>query len=77
MSEEDIRALVALEYDFIAVDAAMGMLLDRLTPIPLIEEEIRCECVEIRNAVRSLLAKLDKPITEAVRLYETLEEAPF
>lgn len=77
MSEQDVRGLVALEYDFIAADAAMGLILDRLATLPLVEEEVQNEVVRVRYALRAMLNKLDKPITEAVRLFEALEPAPF
>lgn len=78
LCDADIRTLAYLEYDFIAIDSQLGDMLARLTLVSIPEAQTACEEVsKLRYALRSVLHKLDAPVTEAIRLAEAGQEPPF
>ena len=80
MSESTIRRLCWCEYDFAAIDAKLSELAAVLAQSGA--EVPACAAAaekldRIRYAVRSVLAGIDAPLTDAVLAAEALPGAPF
>ena len=76
LTVERVRSLVAFEYLMVNADVAMSEILDALAHLDLPEAPSAMEDVQVlRHKLRSVLHRLDAPITVAVEQYQTLAEA--
>ena len=80
MTASTIRKLAECEYDFVAIDTRvadlLGLLEDCAADAPACRVAART-LADARWLLRQALGDVDGPLTEAVRLHEALEPAPF
>lgn len=80
MSEATIRRLAWMEYAFLRID---GELTDLSQDLHMSAQDApecmsaAAEVIRIKYALRAVIQMIDKPLTDAIALSESLEPSPF